>query len=254
MDLFDVARSCLRRWYLLFPLLLLTCWVSLDAYGSVRPVYYANTVLGLAPPSVRVESAGGQSAPGEVRRNALLDVGGATLIANMAALGLREPSVVDRVVAAGGLPDYESKMFPVPAPQQLPLIMIESTSADPTAVSKTLELVSAQAEVTLRTLQQQARVPDDLMVVPFPVSPPSAPGAAMPTRTRSTMSIFLAGLGLSVLFTVVVDVLLTRRKSRGPTIRASAPAADRASPGQSSSHVDEPNEIARVSEDTMDAT
>ena len=115
----------------------------------MKPVYYSNAVIGLAPPSTRVDNV----APGvPLPRNGLLDIGGAPLIANMTAVGLREPSVVDRVVAAGGLPDYVSKMFPVPATSpQLPLIMIEATAADPAAATKTLELVVAQAEVTLRT-------------------------------------------------------------------------------------------------------
>jgi hypothetical protein len=62
-------------------------------------------------------------------RNGLLEIGRASLIANVAALGLREPSVVDRVVAAGGLPEYVSKMFPVPSTMpQLPLMMIEAAA------------------------------------------------------------------------------------------------------------------------------
>ena len=112
MDLFDVARSCFRRWYVFLPLLLIVAWFSHSVYSSVKPVYYSNAVIGLAPPSTRVDNV----APGvPLPRNGLLDIGGAPLIANMAAVGLREPSVVDRVVAAGGLPDYVSKMFPVPA-------------------------------------------------------------------------------------------------------------------------------------------
>ena len=75
----------------------------------MKPVYYSNAVIGLAAPSGRVDHV----APGvPLPRNGLLDVGGASLIANMTALGLREPSAVDRVVAAGGLPDYVSRMFP----------------------------------------------------------------------------------------------------------------------------------------------
>lgn len=212
MDLFDVARSCARRWYLFLPLLLIAGWFSYSAYSSVQPVYYSQAVIGIAPPSVRVDDV----PPGvPLPRNGLLDVGGAPLIANMTALSLRDQSVVSRVVAAGGLPDYDSKLFPVPAnTMPLPLIMIEATAADPAQVSKTLGLVVQQAEVTLRTLQHQANVPDDQMVAPFIVSPPTPPAAAMPSRTKSTIAIFVAGVGLSVLLTVVVDVLATRRKSR----------------------------------------
>lgn len=212
MDLFDVVRSCFRRWYVVLPLLLVTAWFAHKSYVSVKPVYYSSAVISLAPPSTRVD----QSEPGApVPRNGLLDVGGAELIANMAAYGLHNPDVVQRVVAAGGQPNYISRLFPVPATSpQLPLIMIEATENNPEDATKTVELVIAQADSTLTTLQQQARVPDDQMVTSFTVSPPSPPVAGMPSRTRSTISIFAAGAALSVLVGTVLDVLMTRRKAR----------------------------------------
>lgn len=211
MDLFDVARSCFRRWYILLPLLLVTGWFSYGSYESVKPVYYSNATIGLSAPSTRLD----QAAPGvPVPRNGLLDIGGATLIANMTALGLRDDAVVQRVVVAGGLPDYVARMFPVPATMpQIPLIMIEATAADPATATETLQLVITQADSTMRTLQHQARVPDDQMVEPFVVAPPSTPAAGMPSRTRSTIAIFVAGVGLSILIATVLDVLLTRLKT-----------------------------------------
>ena len=207
-----MARSCLRRWYVFLPLLLIATWFSYSVYSSVKPVYYSQAVIGISPPSTRVANP---ASGVEVPRNGLLDIGGAPLIANMVSTMLLDSSVVDRVVAAGGVPDYNSRMFPGPANMgQLPLIMIEATTADPAAAHKTLELVIAQAEPAFISLQQQGRVPEEQMVAPFVVSPPSAPTAGMPARTRSTVAIFVVGAGLSVLLTVVVDVLLSRRKSR----------------------------------------
>ena len=46
------------------------------------------------------------------------------------------------------------------------------------------------------------------------MSPPSDPIAAMPTRTRSTATIGVAGLGLAVLVAVLTDVLLGRFRKR----------------------------------------
>ncbi|MFL6088065.1 MAG: hypothetical protein ACJ74F_33875 [Mycobacterium sp.] len=212
MDLFDVARSCLRRWYLLLPMLLVVGWYGYAAYNSVIPVYYANTVIGLAPPNSRVENV---DAGVPLPRNGLLEAGGATLIANMTSIGLQQQSVVDKVVASGGLPDYYAKMLPVPPGiPQPPLIIVEITSAKREAVSRTLELVIAQAEDTLTSLQEQARVPQDQMVRTLLVSPPTTPAAAMPSRMKSTITIFVAGAGLAVLVTVLADVLLTHFISR----------------------------------------
>ena len=212
MDLFDVARSCARRWYIILPLLLIVAWMSHNVYSSVKPVYYANAVVGLAPPNSQViNAAQGVALP----RNGLLEVGGATFIAQLTASGLHEPAVVERVVASGGLPSYNSKMFPAETyGQQLPLVMVEVTDADPAMVTKTLDLVVMQAEGTLEDLQANAQVPADQMVSAFVVSRPSSPTAGMPSRTRSTVALFVAGVGLSVLVTVVLDVLLTQLKGR----------------------------------------
>lgn len=212
MDLFDVARSCARRWYVFLPLLLIVAFMSYNVYSSVKPVYYGKAVIGLSPPNTKVVNAAqGVALP----RNGILEVGGATLVANMTAVGLHEPAVVDRVVRAGGLPTYDSKMFPAPANVgQLPLVMVEVTDADPTLVTKTLELVVGEAQATLQNLQVNAQVPDDQMVSAFVVSLPSSPKAGMPSRTRSTVALFVAGVGLSVVFTVLLDVVLIRLRSR----------------------------------------
>ena len=254
VDLFDVIKSCLRRFYLLLPMLLLVAWYSHSTYSEVKPVYYAQTVIGLAPPSLRIDD----TPPGVPRpRNGLLDVGGAQLIANMTALGLMERSVMGRVEAGGGLPDYTAKMFPVPAASPtLPLVMIEITAAKPADATKTLDLAVQQAAVTVRNLQQQAQVPDDQMVSSFIVSPPSTPGAVMPSRTRATISIFAAGAALAVVLTVLVDVLLSKRKSRvgqrpAQPVAAAGPEPD-PEPAYPSNNSVEPNH--GIAEDVMETT
>jgi hypothetical protein len=252
VDLFDAVRSCFRRWYVLLPLLVITAWFSYHAYASVKPVYYSSAVIGLAAPSFRVEAT---TAGQPVSRNGLLDVGGPALIANLSALGLRQPSVVDQVVAAGGLPDYSARLFPVPptAPP-IPLVMIEETSEDPAAVRRTLELVIAAMPATLRSLQEGARVPEDQMVQEFVVSPPSDPAAAMPKRTRATVSIFLAGLGLTVLFTVLVDVLLVRRRKRIEARPQAPSAAGGPSLGPTPPAVPEPDDVVGDNKNRISAT
>jgi hypothetical protein len=230
VDLFDVVRSCFRRWYVVLPLLLITAWFSHHVYSSVKPVYYSSAAISMAPPNMQVPIGD----PGvAVPRNGLEDVGGATLIPNLLVFGLRDAGVMGQVVAAGGQPDYMVRMFPVPATSpELPLIMIEATEPDPIAASKTVELVVAQADPVLRTLQQQAGVPDTQMVKPLQVSPPSPPAAGMPSRTRSTIAIFVAGAVLAILAGLVVDLLLmrwkTRRQKRQQTRVQTADGADTA--------------------------
>ncbi|MFD4179651.1 hypothetical protein [Rhodococcus sp. NPDC058514] len=212
MDLFDVARTCARRWYIFLPLMMIVAWVGYSTYSGVQPVNYGSTTLGLTPPSVTEPEIGA------VHRNALLDVGGAPLLANLLAIGLKDPLVVRQVVEGGGLPDYTAKVMEFAPPVgQVPLVMIEVTAADPVAVKKTLELVAGQAEPTLRNLQQSAGVPPDRMAAPFPVQPPTDPVQGMPSRIRATVALFVVGAGLAVLVTVLVDLVLLRREKHRAT-------------------------------------
>lgn len=209
MDLFDVFRACFRRWYVVLPLLAIVGWYAHDVYNSVRPVYYSQAIVGVSPPNSQLI----QAPPDQfvIPRNGLLDAGGATLITNMAALGLRDPVVVEQVVAAGGKASYGARMFPTPASsQQLPLIMIETTQSDAASAANTVKLAVDQAGPVVRNLQAQAGVPEDQMVGTFIVSPPTTPQPGTPSRTRSTVTIVAAGVGLTILAGVIVDVLVLR--------------------------------------------
>lgn len=256
VDLFDVVKACFRRWYVLLPLLAATAWYSHQVYAAAQPVYYGQAVVGLAPPSFRVDTAvTGQP----IARNGLLDIGGAPLLANMTALGVREPAVVNRVVALGGMPDYTARLFPVPptAPP-IPLVMIEDSSPDPESTTKTLELVTKEISTSLENLQKQANVPPEMMVETFVVSAPSTPIAAMPSRTRSTASIFVAGLGLTVVVTVLVDVLLGRAvRRRKSAVSPQPPSDDEDRPTPESGSVTTPSTThdvpERVGNDAADA-
>ena len=223
MDLFDVVRACFRRWYIVLPLLLVTAWYAHSVYKSVAPLYYTSAVVGLAPPSqVHYEPSGAQ-----VARNGLVDAGGASFVANMVVLQLRDPAVVNAVVAAGGRPGYGAKMFPVPATAgQLPLIMIDDGEYEAAAATKTVSLAAAQADPALHLIQQQAGVPEEQMVHAFMVSAPSPPVQAVPSRTRSTMMIFVAGAGAAILVAVILDVILIRRKARKQDRQSGVQALD----------------------------
>jgi len=254
LDLFDVLKSCIRRWYVLLPLLAIVGYYAYGAYRSAIPVYYSNTIVALAPPNSRIEHVdSGVPLP----RNGLLDAGGATMIANMTALGLQQPAVLDRVAAEGGLPGFWAKLIQVPpSVPQPPIIMIEITTANRDAVTRTLELATKQAEQTLKALQQQARVPDDQMVQLFVVAPPTPPVGGMPSRMKSTLMILIAGAGLSIVFTVLLDVVWLRAKARVKRRRAAAQSGETVSaePDAAIDDARPPRNGALVGESTMEST
>lgn len=239
MDLIDVLRACFRRWYVILPLLLITAWVAHHFYAAVKPVYYSNAVIAIAPPNSQVQYRG-DGVP--VPRNGLLDVGGATFVTNLAVLGFDDPEVRARVTAGGGNANFTAKMFPSPvsgngAGEQLPLIMIEATENDAISTQKTVELAAGQADSVLRTLQERAQVPNDQMATALMASPPSPPVSGIPSRTKSTLYIALFGAALSVFIAVITDALMMRRKSRRHSQRTNLPNDEEASDSDSGSHV-----------------
>ena len=215
MDLFDVLRACARRWYIFLPLMLLTSLFAYDSYTSAKPVYYQQAVIGLAPQNVR---AGYGPGPNPV--NGVLEIGGPSLLANMATFGFQDPAVGEKVVAAGGVWNYKVSMFPGPgnAPP-LPMLLIETTQPNGDTTAKTIDSRLAQSDEVLKNVQRKAGVPESELVGALVLSRPGKPVGGMPSRVRSTASIFIGGLGVSILLSVVADVLLSRRRARRDGLR-----------------------------------
>jgi hypothetical protein len=211
VDLFDVARSCIRRWYVVIPLLAVTAWIAHSHYTSVKPVYYANAVVGAAPSNEQAQyNPDGSSIP----RNGLLEVGGMELIMNLVVLGFDDPSVKERVVAGGGSDNFTVRMFPGGPSSganqtQLPLIMIEATEPDQTSAVKTVGLAAAQTDSVLTGVQQQAGVPAFLMAKAIQASQPQSAGGT-PSRNKSLLVTLMFGVGLAILGGVGVDALINR--------------------------------------------
>lgn len=228
----DVFRACIRRWYVLLPILAITAWHAYGSYTSVKPVYYANSVVGVAGSNEQTQfSPDGRP----TARNGLLDIGGAGLIMNLVVLGFDDPEVKSRVVAGGGQGNFTVRMFPSPpaaVQTALPLIMIEATEPDAATATKTVELAAAQSDSILLAIQQQAGVPDSQMARAIKASSPKAVGG-IPSRNKATLTILGAGAALAILAAVAVDALINRmqqwrrkRRTSGlETSNTSAPAA-----------------------------
>ncbi|MCX5041699.1 hypothetical protein OG921_00655 [Aldersonia sp. NBC_00410] len=207
MDLFDVAKSCARRWWVFLPLVAIVTFFSYHTYSGVQPVYYSSATVGLVGPAIT--PATGVGAP----TNPLMNAGGVPLLSNLLAMGMSDAGVREQVVAQGGMSDYTAKVFSVVG-GQLPLVVIEATAPDPAIVASTLQAATGVGDGTLHQIQENAGVPPDQMMRTYPIGTIGEPAPAMPSRTRSTVATFVAGFGLSVVLTVIVDVLLIKWRRR----------------------------------------
>jgi hypothetical protein len=207
MDLFDVGRACVRRWYVTLPLLLVTVLLSSLSYLSVETKYYGTTVLGVAPAAPpNSPAAGGPS-------NGLMDTGGIGLVSNLVALGLQDDLVRRTIEAKKGLPTYETGVYSVPG-GQLPLVNVTVSGPDSEVVARTLDLVTEQSVLTLREVQDNAGVVEVAHAKTYQIRPPGPPEARKPQRARTTVAVFVIGLGLSVLGVIVVDSMIRRPRRR----------------------------------------
>lgn len=226
MEPADVVRACVRRWYVLLPILAITAWHAYGFYTSVKPVYYANVVVGITGSNFQQVpyNRDGQGIP----QNGLLALGGADLIMNMAVLGFDDPAVRSRVVEGGGKGNFTVRMFPAPpsaaVQAALPLIMIEATEPAAASATKTVDLAATQADAILVQIQQQAGVPDSEMVRAIRASPPKAT-EGMPSRNRSALLMLALGTGLAILAGVVVDALISKLRGWRRERRTSSHAA-----------------------------
>lgn len=229
MDLLDVVRIFFKRWYVGLPILLIAVWFAYTSYASVQPLYYANSVVTIAPPSQRIPYS---EAGKPVEVNGLLEVGGPSLLTNMAVIACNDDAVKAKVMEAGGKWGYTVKNFPSPTGQTpLPLIMVESSQADAATAKNTVELAALQIDPVLQQLQRNVGVPEAQIVRAVVVTPP-VPVKAFPSRTRSSLGLFAGGLVLSILAAVVTDLLVTRvaGKMRNRRVARSGPAVSTESP------------------------
>ena len=133
MDLFDVARSCFRRWYVFLPLLLIMAWFSHSVVQLGEARLLLEAVIGLAPPSIRVDTrrprgpVTAKRAPRHRRGTTDRQHGCSRAATNRRSwIGWSRPAAC---------PTTSPGCSPSPATMPpLPLIMIEATDADPAAV------------------------------------------------------------------------------------------------------------------------
>lgn len=217
MDLFDVTKACVRRWYVFLPIVFLAVLCSSSLYVFAKPAYSSQAMIGLALPPTQPQSAD------PLPRNGLMDAGGVLEITTVIADSLGDRSVKDQVVAAGGNDNYTAKLFPIGANNnQLPLIVVEASEPNADSASKTVQLVAQQAWSVTRRMQQAAGVGEDQMVRPVVVSPPTTPSPKAEGQLKLAIAIFLIGVAAAVAASVVVDVLLVRRNAREDSRRTAS--------------------------------
>ncbi|MFC7533543.1 hypothetical protein [Actinoplanes sp. GCM10030250] len=206
MDLWDLTRLLLRRWYFAVPMLLVTVGAVVLAAKSVAPDYKAMGYMQLIP----APSAGKQPDPKAKPKpaNPWLDLGYAAL-GNAAAITVTDPTTIERLDKEGF-----SDSVTVVLSDRTPLFEIEVIGDSEQQATATVQRVIKLLQDDIAAKQKQYGALKEDTISTLVINDGSTP--SQDTGMRKRVLIVAAGLGvlITTAATIILDYWL-RRRSRG---------------------------------------
>lgn len=204
MDIWDVSRVLIRRWYLSLPLLLLTAAATVLTASYVRPDYVGTTHVSLLPPVAQRSPVDGQTMrvnPWDTER-----------LTTAVIVRLNTKSLADQVQAEGLTGVWEAGLD---QNYNNSIIRIEVTS--PTPAQARLTMARLLREVDDEVMRQQIRYPgltpeDKITTTRLDLGMDVV--ADTGNVKRAVVVVCLVGLLLTTAVTLSVDALLRRRARR----------------------------------------
>jgi len=215
MDLRGVTASLLRRWYVVLLGLALTTGLVYLAYTAVPPTYSAQGSVLLLPPGAAVPDGS----------NALLQLGGLELPASLVVAYLTGDAVREPFDAQYPDATYEVVLDPV---SRGPLIVLTVSAPTPDSVMDALGTALANIPDALASLQDQVDAPPSSRVRSTPLSVDTEPTTVVSATVRAVIAAAGLGLGLTLIGTVGVDSLASRRAERRTSSSGATAASDTA--------------------------
>ena len=208
MDLVDLVRIGLRRWYVAVPAAILVLVASLGVRSSVDLEYKSTGTLLLFAPKEAI-----------VAQNRLLAFNSLNVPASVTAQVVSSLATREKLVAMGASADYEVGLDPT---NPAPLVTAVATGGLEQA-KRTVELVLAEVDEDLRRRQVALGAPPDTWITTEIVTPPTKPVAQGGARTRAVIAVLMVGMALAAGLTLAVDLVMDRRAGTPRRRRRTAP-------------------------------
>ncbi|WP_433794704.1 hypothetical protein [Actinoplanes sp. CA-252034] len=240
MDLWDLTRLLLRRWYFAVPMLVATVAVVFLAAQSVSPDYKAMGYVQMipAPSSGKVPEPNAKPRP----QNPWLDLGYSAL-GNAVSLTVTEPTALEKLAAQG----YSDSVV-VLLNERTPLFEIEVVGDTREQASSTVKKVIELLKADMAAKQEQYGPQKQDIITTFVINDGSNP--VQDGGTRKRVLIVAGGLGvlLTTACTIALDYWLRRRArlKDGGDDKPSGKAAGSAVPGLVPSAMPDPTEQTQV--------
>lgn len=211
MNVNDMLRTCVRRWYVMVLGLVLTAGLCVVAAEHLPPTYTRSATLVLLPGTKLMPEGG----------NPFLFMGGLTQARDVLVRSIDDDSVRKQVLADRPGDDYTVTGDPTTAG---PLIVLTVTTKAPGDAGPVLADLEARVPQTLQRLQDEAAAPADARISSMELTASQDTKVDQKKRLQTILLLLVAGLVLTVLGTGLVDGVLRRRAGRHRAQRAQAQA------------------------------
>jgi hypothetical protein len=230
VDALDVLRVCLRRWYVVLPVIILALGAGFGSALQQKPTYTAIACYALV-----FQNPGASSDPRE--RNPLAD-DDATLLGEVLATNLMSgPSQlefggVDNSGVAPGQANDDGSSYSVTRrpctpvqsnfPQSSGSYVVQTWGKDPEGVRNVVDSVLAAASERAAAIQDRAGAPERSQYTTFVTSP--AQVVELPPTSRIKFLVAVLGIGILAgsALALVVDRVTRSRKEKRAVMASSA--------------------------------
>lgn len=221
MDALDVAKVCLRRWYVVLPIVLLSIGAGLSLSSS-RPSSYAGTA---ALALVYTQTSEIQpNRPDPRSQNPMAGTGGPGLLQEALVADLSSPTT-QRVLAAPGLTPTvpgvadgpqltQGSSYSVGVPQNSSSIVVSAAGANPSAVQETLERVLRAAPARAAAIQTRVGAPKASQYTTIITATPQTITIPAPSGLKLLVAIVGVGALAAAGMALLVERVVARRKAR----------------------------------------
>jgi hypothetical protein len=202
MDIWDVLKLMVRRWYVALPMVLLTVSGAVWTLATVEPHHTSDGHVMLLPPSVTVASADGEQqvinpwTPETLRAAVVTRLGNYALRDQLAAEGY----------AASWEANTDSQFFSV--------IAIQTTSSSPGDAQATLMRLLHIVDIEIEQQQQPFTLPPGARITSLRLDNGENLEIARGNQARALVVVVGIGGILTLMATVSIDVLMRARARR----------------------------------------
>lgn len=207
MDAVDILKICLRRWYVMLPILLGAAGVSYQLLQAQETTYTAASSYGLVQPGLRAGDVPGPNPLG-TDGSALI---GAALEAQLSSRETQLELGSDATRGWGPGEVVNGSSYSVKIPMYETTYEVRAWGEDEQAVREVVNRVIEAAPRIANDLQSRAGVPATVRYKPFVLAPTQADPLPATSGAKLVVAVMGVGVLVGAAWSIVADRALRRR-------------------------------------------